>query len=384
MTAPPSTLAHLASGRDNNFNLIRMLAAYAVLLSHAYVLSAGTSAAEPGNSQIGMSIGAIAVHLFFLASGFLVSASLINRRSMIEYAWARALRIVPGLVAMLVVVVLVLGPLFTNLPLNEYLADGRTWEYLIRNSVPAARMAFELPGVFEQNPYQHSVNGSLWTLPFEVRMYVLLALLWVIAHWSRWPQAHAFKTLILVGMVLSGGHVLASHVAGAAVSEWSALTFMFLSGASFYAFRQRVRLSWPRLLGVLVIWVLTLPYPALFFPIYMLTVGYVLLFVAYVPRGVLRRYNRFADISYGMYIYAFPAQQALIACMPGASAAAVIFMSTAVTIPLAVLSWHLVEKRCLAFKGRAVDATRRWLGRAGEAPSIDAKPTVDGRSSHGI
>ena len=112
-------LGNLSAGRDNNFNLVRMVAAYAVLVSHSYVLTAGTSAAEPGNESIGLSLGAIALHVFFLASGFLVTASILNRRSVIEFAWARALRIVPALVVMLVLSALILGPLYTTLPLGH-------------------------------------------------------------------------------------------------------------------------------------------------------------------------------------------------------------------------------------------------------------------------
>jgi peptidoglycan/LPS O-acetylase OafA/YrhL len=379
-SASLSKLDALCVGRDNNLNLIRMLAAYAVLISHAYVLSAGTSDAEPGNELIGMSIGAIAVHVFFLASGFLVTGSLITRCSLIEYAWARALRIVPGLIVMLVLVVLVVGPIFTRLPLDRYLSDARTWEYLVRNAFPVVRAAFELPGVFEQNPIKASVNGSLWTLPYEVRMYIVLALLWVCASWWRGPRERMFVPLIFIGLLTTGGHVLASHFARAAVSEWSALGFMFFCGASFYVCRRRVRLVWPGLLGVVSTWALTLAHPALFFPVYLLTLGYVVLFLAYVPNGVLRRYNELGDFSYGMYIYAFPVQQALVACIPGASPATIIASSTVVTVVLAIVSWHLVEKRSLAVKGRAVQLTRRWLGQTGEATSVDAKPTTTGPS----
>lgn len=371
-------LGDLSAGRDNNFNLIRMLAAYAVLVSHSYALTAGTGNAEPGRASIGLSLGTIAVHVFFLASGFLVGASLLNRRSVIEFAWARALRIVPGLLVMLVLVALVLGPLYTSLPLDAYLRDGRTWEYVVRNSVPVARMAYELPGVFQRNPYGAAVNGSLWTLPYEVRMYLALALLWLVAGWWRGARASVFVGLIVLGALLSGAHVLATHLAGASTSEWSALGFMFLAGASFYAFRQRVRLSWFAFLSVLLSWAVTFRHPALFFPVYVVTIGYALFFLAYVPGGMVRGYNRFGDISYGIYIYAFPVQQAVVASIPGASVAIVIVVSTLVTVPLAVLSWIFVERRALNLKGRVVGFTRQFLGRASPAHPLAAKPTVEG------
>jgi peptidoglycan/LPS O-acetylase OafA/YrhL len=376
-------LGDLSAGRDNNFNLIRMLAAYAVLISHSYALTAGSGDAEPGRGSIGLSLGAIAVHVFFLASGFLVSASLLNRRSVIEFAWARALRIVPALLVMLVLVALVLGPVYTSLPLEAYLRDGRTWEYMLRNAVPVARMAFELPGVFEGNPYKTAVNGSLWTLPYEVRMYIALALLWVAAGWAQGARAGVFVGLVVLGALLSGCHALAAHFAVTSYSEWSALGFMFFMGASFYVFRHRIKLTWLGFGAVLFCWALTIQIPTLFFPIYIATVGYALFFLAYVPGGVVRSYNRLGDISYGIYIYAFPVQQAVIASIPGASVTTVIAVSTLVTVPLAMLSWHLVEKRALNLKVGVVAFTRRILRLASPAHSLTAKPNVKGPGEPG-
>ena len=377
-------LGDLSSGRDNNLNLIRMLAAYAVLISHSYALTAGTGDAEPGRGSIGLSLGAIAVHVFFLASGFLVSASLLSRRSVIDFAWARALRIIPALLVMLVLVVLVLGPLYTSLPLDAYLRNGRTWEYMLRNSVPVARMAYELPGVFQENPYGPAVNGSLWTLPYEVRMYLALAILWVAAGWAQGTRAGGlFAGLVVLGALLSGCHLLAAHFGLASVSEWSALGFMFFAGASFYAFRQHVTLTWLGFLAVLICWALTVRHPALFFPVYVMTLGYALFFLAYVPGGIVRGYNRFGDISYGIYIYAFPVQQAVVASIPGASLMMVIAISTLATVPLAMLSWHLVEKRALTLKVGAVGFTRRFLGRESPAHSLTATSNVKGPKKPG-
>lgn len=376
-------LGDLSAGRDNNFNLIRLLAAYAVLISHSYALTAGTGEAEPGRDSIGLSLGAIAVHVFFLASGFLVSASILNRRSVVEFAWARALRIIPGLAVMLVLVVLVLGPLFTTLPLSLYFRDGQTWEYLVRNALPLARMTYELPEVFQDNPYKAAVNGSLWTLPYEVRMYVVLALLWVAAAWVRKARASAFVAFVVSAALVSGCHWMAALLGVVDVSEWSALGFMFFVGATFYVFRQHVRLTWPAFALILVCWALTVRQPTVFLPVYAVTVGYMLFFLAYVPGGLVRGYNRFGDISYGVYIYAFPVQQAIIACIPAASATLVIVAATLVTVPLAWLSWHLVEKRALNLKGAAVEFTRRRLKRADPTQPLAAGSNVDGPQKPG-
>ena len=97
-------LSDFTSGRDNNFNLIRIIAALAVLVTHSFALATGTSAAEPFQKTLGMTIGSIAVDIFFITSGFLVTGSLLTRKSFIdfiEFVWARVLRIFPALLVML-------------------------------------------------------------------------------------------------------------------------------------------------------------------------------------------------------------------------------------------------------------------------------------------
>ena len=143
-------------------------------------------------------------------------------------------------------------------------------------------------------------------------------------------------------------------------------------------FRQRVKLTWLGFLAIVLCWALTLSlHRSLFFPVYFATLGYALLFLAYVPGGMVRGYNRFGDYSYGIYIYAFPVQQAVVASIPGASVTTVIVISTLVTVPLAMLSWHFVEKRALNLKGSAVDFTRRLFGRSRPARPFTAKPSIE-------
>jgi len=84
--------------------------------------------------------------------------------------------------------------------------------------------------------------------------------------------------------------------------------------------------------------------------VYPPTIAYIVLWLAYVPGGWLRAYNRVGDYSYGVYIYAFPVQQALIASFPDMGAMGVFLSATAITLPLAIASWHYIEKPALARK----------------------------------
>ena len=119
-------LSDFTQGRDNNFNLIRIVAALAVLVTHSFALTVGSGNAEPLRASLGMTMGSIAVDVFFIASGFLVTASLLNRQSAIDFIWARVLRIFPALSVMLFLTVFGLGAFFTSLPAPSYFANPGT------------------------------------------------------------------------------------------------------------------------------------------------------------------------------------------------------------------------------------------------------------------
>jgi peptidoglycan/LPS O-acetylase OafA/YrhL len=99
--------------------------------------------------------------------------------------------------------------------------------------------------------------------------------------------------------------------------------------------------------------------------IYPLACPYLLFFAAYVPDGWIRAYNRVGDYSYGVYIYAFPIQQALIELLPGSNGLENAALSTVVTIIFAILSWHLIEERALKLKQGCVGIARHLMSFGG-------------------
>lgn len=82
-----------------------------------------------------------------------------------------------------------------------------------------------------------------------------------------------------------------------------------------------------------------------FFVLYCLVLPILLLLLAYVPQGNIRRFNQSGDYSYGIYIYAFPVQQLIVTAIPGVSVPVMIGLSFVITLLLAMLSWHLIEKK---------------------------------------
>lgn len=111
-------LIYFLESRDNNFNLIRFIAAFGVLFSHSFSLAIGSIETEPFKQLIGMSFGQIAVDMFFISSGFLIANSLFVNKNLANFLWARFLRIYPGLFAAVLFCVFVVGLYFTSYPLE--------------------------------------------------------------------------------------------------------------------------------------------------------------------------------------------------------------------------------------------------------------------------
>ena len=356
-------LADVVADRDNNFNLIRMVAAWAVLLSHSFVLATGSDAAEPLRDSLGKPWSSMAVDVFFITSGFLVTASLHARGSALEFVWARILRIYPGLLVMVGLVVLGLGLCFTSLPAGQFLVSDQTRMFVLKNTTLISGVAFNLPGVFEALPYPRAINGSLWTMPAEIRMYAVLFGLWVVLAMLGRHRRQAFSVALIV---LALGCLIVhfwTHYQTHTTSSFYRWSCMFFTGAAYFALRARIvltgRLFWPALAAI----ALSALHREVFFAVYSLLLPYLLFWLAYCPGGAVRSYNRLGDYSYGVYIYAFPVQQTTVALFPGISVVQLLIAGTLVTLLLASLSWYLIEARALRLKGNAVRVTRWVLGR---------------------
>jgi peptidoglycan/LPS O-acetylase OafA/YrhL len=342
-------LDQFAGSRDNNFNLLRLIAAFMVLYSHCFALSTGLSSDEPLRQEYGVTFGSIAVDIFFVTSGFLVTASLATKQYLWRFVRARALRIYPGLFVAVTITVFVLGPLFTTLPVANYLANQDTILHYLKNTTLVSGVVFTLPGMFESNPLRYAINYPLWSLPYEIGMYGGLAILWLLASLTRTRRMENFRLAVLVTAVIG----LIAYIAGHFFWRDSALlrlTAMFAIGASCYLFRNRVVLSKKYFVACIVLVFLSALDKHVFFVCLTLALPYLVFCFAYLPGGLIRRYNQLGDYSYGVYIYAFPVQQAVAHLLPGVGVGMMLILSTAVTALFAVSSWHFIESRALKLK----------------------------------
>jgi len=338
------------SGHDNNFNLLRVLAAFAVLYSHSYALSDGTGAGEPFRALLGMSLGGIAVDIFFIISGFLVCGSLLRRQSSVDFLKGRFYRVFPALLVMVTLTVLLLGPWLTRLSLSEYFASKEVFKYFYKNATLLGGVTYKLPGVFESNPYPLAVNGSLWTLPVELRMYGYLLGLWLLFGLLRCRQMQFFRIAVVAVFLVAVALRLYEYFQLPEENVKLRLLSMFFAGAAFQVLSRHVRLDarffWMVLLSLAFAAVID---KQAFFAVYSLFLSYVVLFLACRPVGVLRGFNRLGDYSYGVYLYAFPVQQTIAFLVLGVGVWEMVFLSSIITLFLAIFSWHFVEKPSLEY-----------------------------------
>ena len=344
-----------AIGRNNNFNLLRMIAASAVLISHAYPISLGRMATEPLESTLGMSLGELAVLTFFAISGFFISQSFDRRSSFIAFLVARILRVYPGLFVVLLATILIIGPVFTSMPIASYFSDRETSLYLIRNFT-LKWLQYDLPGVFHDNPYPAAINGSLWTLFYEVVCYGLVAAVGTLGMATRHWRFAAFLAIYSVFYLALKSIDLRNH---ALLFGFQQLTLPFVQGMALYQFRRFVSLNAIvcALCGAAALWAHGTPW---FQEIFVFFWSYLIFYLGYLPWGApVKVYNRIGDYSYGMYIYAFPCEQIGAAIWKGISTFDLIAVSFPTALCCAILSWNLVEGRALS--QRMVIST--WLER---------------------
>lgn len=337
------TIGQAMAGSANNFSLLRLLLAAAVVVSHGFSIPTGDNTLEPFYRSTGLRLGEYAVNCFFAISGFLVTMSFLQRGPL-DYLIARGLRIVPGFVVAALVTVFGIGAVFTNLPLKNYLTDPSLYTYL-GQVLTGFKSAGAMPGVFTENPHPWPL-GTIWTLRYELGLYGAVLLFGVAGALTSWRIVGAMACALFFSIIIVDAFVpQATRYAEVLLR----LVLMFALGSFFYLARSWVRLSWIVLAALGVATWLSHGTPFYFALLY-LVLAYGVFVLAFGPAWPGLGYTDRVDLSYGIYLYGWPVQQALVQLFPAASVWASLLSALLISALLAWISWHWVESPALRFK----------------------------------
>lgn len=361
-------LGQVFDPRNNALDTWRLVGAGTIILKHSWPLS---------GHEVSDSLGSLpqaSVDAFFVLSGFLITSSWLRKPRLRDYFAARGLRIFPGLWVCLLVIAFVIAPIGVAVQSGlssaaELLISTAPIEYVLNNAVLNVYHA-GIAGTPHGIPWSGVWNGSLWTLVFELGCYLGIAVAGLCGLFGRrWAAPAAFALALSVAAVVS------YPVAGMQTIPQMCARFalVFTAGVLVHEFRDIIPARWS-LVAVSLAIVLA---SGLLVPNYRV-VAAVPLAYAVIVSGALIHSHRLRlrmDLSYGVFIYAFPIQQLLAICGLTVVNPLVFFVvSVIATVPLAAMSWLLVEKRAMSLKSRLL---RKPPARALPAPVAD-RPSPEG------
>ncbi|MFC5527004.1 acyltransferase family protein [Rhodanobacter ginsengisoli] len=352
-------LSDFEKRRDNNFTFLRFILAWSVLIGHSFPISANGS--DPISRLLlpYAWIGSIAVSGFFAISGYLVTASF-TKRGATAFVASRALRLYPAVIVYSLVAILLIGPLCTSVSLEQYF-HSNPWANMWNATL--WEWKYNLPYVFSHNHFAGATNGSSWTLPVELRCYLLVVLLGFFGVLDTRIRASAALVILLAVTHFSSGSLPLFEQSSSFASP---LTF-FLLGSLAWINRTALPLNWALAIAASIG-----PFAAVEFGhfeyVYPICLTYLLFIFTYrLPHFDM---DRLGDISYGVYIYAWPIQQ--LVWRPGQSAYMNILLSTVIVFPIAYLSWRLIEKPAMGLRKKLPSFGERPAKGRGLAESAEA------------
>lgn len=349
-----------AAGHPTGFDALRIGLAVCILCFHSVYASYGIPADLALWAGPWRGVLSLFLPMFFALSGFLVCGSLERTKKLHHFFGLRAIRIVPALAVETLLCAMILGPMLTTLSLSEYFAHPDFSRYFL-NIIGVIH--YELPGMFENNPSPNMVNISLWTIPYELKCYLALALAAVLGLMKRRWLFLTITALVCLALPLR------HELSGAPDIFWRPsgrmLVMAFVCGLLMYRFRDLLAHNGYLAGASLILAIILFMSPGWA----MLGVPFAAYFTVYLgmlnipPLPLVKN----GDYSYGLYLFAFPMQQVQAQLFPAyhewywnAAFALVLGMA------YAMFSWHCVEKPILARKKSLLagfDGAIGWLMR---------------------
>lgn len=339
--------------RENNFGALRIMAAFMVLSGHmAYFIGVSPP------SFLGQEIHRLGVTILFLIAGYLITQSWISDPAPLRYTIKRFFRIWPPLAVFLFIATFLIGPFLSYLTWKEYYTHPQTLTYL-QNSF--FYIQYVLPGVFSENPYPNAVNGSLWTLPVEVVMYILIPIFVSICRVKKdGTKRKSYYGLLIIAILFCAMDLLVRIFAPTArlvvyATDWVAalkLIPYYLIGMAFANPDLKKWLNLP-FACFLILFVTSFHFSEIkmaFLSYFILP--YFIFSIALAPTTFFSRFFAKYEISYGLYLYGFFIQQLIVYLTQkyqiSFSLTVYTIICTLITIIVSLFSYRYVEQPCLA------------------------------------
>ncbi|HEX4711820.1 acyltransferase [Phenylobacterium sp.] len=340
----------------NGIGALRLLFASLVIVSHSPEMLDGNLEREPLHMLFHtLSSGRLAVDAFFLISGYLIAASFAASAGVGSYFMKRILRIYPAFVVCFLLCVFLVAPLAGASLRSLGAADwGRLGYRLVLLKSPAVDQAFATL------PYP-ALNGSAWTISYEFRCYILAALLGMVGLYGRRGLYLALTAVVVTTSLVLSWPDLADFRSPAWLvaslgepHQQLKLLAAFMVGTCFWLYSKDIVLR-GRYAAVAAVPLLGLMFmPQVAETALILLGGYILFWVAFkVSWKPLLTINAKDDISYGVYLYAWPIGALLIwywRDIPVGVLAGLTFLGA---VACGHVSWLLIEKPAMSWKWRS-------------------------------
>jgi len=338
---------------DNNFDGVRLILAIIILFSQAYALNSNES--DPISLLFTYEYsGTLAIWGFLVISGFL-SAKSLEYLSITRFLISRFLRFYPAFVCVILIESLIVAPWFYQGLLSEYFQH---WFWAHMSNLQIWGQNPGVPNVF-QNLHHPVINGALWTLSLGISFIVILI---VFSSLSLKPYIYIVIFLASIGGVFALkyfdiGYMSSQPTVLKGITVYAFLNYSvyFWAGVCIWKLRELVDYS---LGGVaLVLMVLFAGNQSFLSPLILaLSLPYLVMYAALSSDFGSKLKKVVGDLSFGVFLYSYPVVNIIVSLTEGkVSNGSVFVLAMGVTMVLAYISWHTIEKPCIALKVRIFD-----------------------------